>query len=603
MWWKTDEGSLKVFYDDGTSQQWVDSYSTVIGPTGPTGPTGSQGPTGADSLVAGPTGAAGAQGPTGVQGVAGEDSIVAGPTGPAGAAGAQGPTGSAGAAGAAGAQGATGPAPAGTGYVHVTAGALDAVSDTIPPASVTGTAAILGANSFTATQTVTLGTITTDLSAWTGSATWNNAAVSFSGIKFNATATAAASSSALLDLQVGGQSRFSVGTANTGTLFNVVNSSAVSIFNVADTPATNLLGTLDTTGKINVAQATANVSGLTISGGSTTGSGVVVPGISITGTLNTTGVMVGAALYANVTNTTSGAGSTLIDVGTGGGSYTSQFKVGMTGNVTLADAATLSVGTTTGTKIGTATTQKLALWNATPIVQPANTVAINDVLVNAGMQASGGTATLSTTLILPKTSGVGIKVDTTTPTYPWQDIVSQFHTRTSGGATPTFGVYNGTSIYAYSLSNAATQELFVEFHIPHDYVPGSELYIHVHWSQTTVDTGGAASAPGDAKFSFDCLYAKGHAQQAFPAAVTTVSVTQTASATVRMHQIAEVQLTTTGAIGGNAVEPDGILLCRLWRNPADAADTLNVVPYAHFCDLHYQSTGIGTKQKAPPFWT
>lgn len=35
------------------------------------------------------------------------------------------------------------------------------------------------------------------------------------------------------------------------------------------------------------------------------------------------------------------------------------------------DATNLAVGTTTGTKIGTATTQKLGFWNVTPVVQPA----------------------------------------------------------------------------------------------------------------------------------------------------------------------------------------------------------------------------------------
>jgi hypothetical protein len=40
-------------------------------------------------------------------------------------------------------------------------------------------------------------------------------------------------------------------------------------------------------------------------------------------------------------------------------------------SVTLADACNLALGTTTGTKIGTATTQKIGFWNATPIVQPS----------------------------------------------------------------------------------------------------------------------------------------------------------------------------------------------------------------------------------------
>jgi hypothetical protein len=36
----------------------------------------------------------------------------------------------------------------------------------------------------------------------------------------------------------------------------------------------------------------------------------------------------------------------------------------------LADAGDITVGTTTGTKIGTATTQKIGFYNATPVVQP-----------------------------------------------------------------------------------------------------------------------------------------------------------------------------------------------------------------------------------------
>jgi hypothetical protein len=65
------------------------------------------------------------------------------------------------------------------------------------------------------------------------------------------------------------------------------------------------------------------------------------------------------------------------------------------GNVTVTDAKNIAFATTTGTKIGTATTQKLSFWNATPIVQPDNTVAINDVLVNTGLRASGGESNFS----------------------------------------------------------------------------------------------------------------------------------------------------------------------------------------------------------------
>ena len=57
-----------------------------------------------------------------------------------------------------------------------------------------------------------------------------------------------------------------------------------------------------------------------------------------------------------------------------------------TGSVTMTDATNIIAGTTTGTKIGTATTQKLGFFNATPIVQPTGDVIT--ALTNLGLVAS-----------------------------------------------------------------------------------------------------------------------------------------------------------------------------------------------------------------------
>lgn len=50
-------------------------------------------------------------------------------------------------------------------------------------------------------------------------------------------------------------------------------------------------------------------------------------------------------------------------------------------NTTISDGVDLTVGTSTGTRIGTAATQKLGLWNATPVIQPA---AANQAAVTLG---------------------------------------------------------------------------------------------------------------------------------------------------------------------------------------------------------------------------
>ena len=52
------------------------------------------------------------------------------------------------------------------------------------------------------------------------------------------------------------------------------------------------------------------------------------------------------------------------------------------GGVTLADASNVIVGSTTGTKIATATSQKLGFWNATPVVQPTTAISAASFVAN-----------------------------------------------------------------------------------------------------------------------------------------------------------------------------------------------------------------------------
>jgi hypothetical protein len=50
----------------------------------------------------------------------------------------------------------------------------------------------------------------------------------------------------------------------------------------------------------------------------------------------------------------------------------------------MADGTNIVFGTTNGTKIGLATTQKLAFFNATPITQPSTTGTTNGFVANTG---------------------------------------------------------------------------------------------------------------------------------------------------------------------------------------------------------------------------
>jgi hypothetical protein len=55
----------------------------------------------------------------------------------------------------------------------------------------------------------------------------------------------------------------------------------------------------------------------------------------------------------------------------GSASPTEALRISSNRAITVSDGGNVALGTTTGTKIGTATTQKLGFYNATPVVQPA----------------------------------------------------------------------------------------------------------------------------------------------------------------------------------------------------------------------------------------
>jgi len=82
----------------------------------------------------------------------------------------------------------------------------------------------------------------------------------------------------------------------------------------------------------------------------------------------------------------SGAGDTPLDLS--GGAVTC-------GTLTLGDAKNIVVNTGTGTKIGTATTQKLGFWNATPAVQPAAVADLNVTFTANPPPAADGALTIA----------------------------------------------------------------------------------------------------------------------------------------------------------------------------------------------------------------
>ncbi len=207
---------------------------------------------------------------------------------------------------------------------------------------------------------------------------------------------------------------------------------------------------------------------------------------------------------------------------------------------------------------------------------------------------------VSTALIMDKTSGVGLKVDTTTPTYPYRDITGVM--KTAGGASPTLSTFIGGSVRVYSFTTGDRCD--IDFHIPHDYAPGTDLYIHYHWSHN------GTSISGNIVATIAYTYAKGHNQTIFSTEKTqtfTYNTTNIATTPRYVHRLEELQLSTPGGsatlLDTSLIEPDGVISVdfTMTTRPTIAGGAPND-PFVFFIDLHYQSTGIGTKQKTPNFY-
>lgn len=209
---------------------------------------------------------------------------------------------------------------------------------------------------------------------------------------------------------------------------------------------------------------------------------------------------------------------------------------------------------------------------------------------------STGNTTITGDVYLPKTSGVGIKVDTSTPTFGWRDIIGRLQVRGTGSNDPSWASYI-TNIRQWQF--AVNKEIWVEYHMPHDLVPATDLHLHVHWSHNS-----ASVTTGSVTWGFDFTYAKGFDQAAF-GATTNTTVQQNGSTTQYQHMIAEVQITAASPSGSqinnNVLEVDGLLIVRAYLS----ANTLSAAtdPFIHSIDVHYQSTNLATKAKAPNFYT
>jgi len=206
-------------------------------------------------------------------------------------------------------------------------------------------------------------------------------------------------------------------------------------------------------------------------------------------------------------------------------------------------------------------------------------------------------------LVLPKDSGGGIRVDKDDPTFGWRDITGRIRPDPVGTDSPALTAFIGNvRAYAYSTSPAA-KKLDMEFHMPHDWVPGTDLFLHVHWGHN----GTAIS--GSIVFDHSAIY--GSRDGVFGAQINpvqTVSGLTIGNTPQFAQRVDEFQLTAASPsatqFDTDNITVDGLILITM------SVTTIPTIsgggstnPFVFTCDLHYQSNNIGTKNSASPFYT
>jgi hypothetical protein len=207
-----------------------------------------------------------------------------------------------------------------------------------------------------------------------------------------------------------------------------------------------------------------------------------------------------------------------------------------------------------------------------------------------------------TGIVFPKTQNTGIKVDNTTPTFPWKTQQSTLLYNPADSNIPVLTTYvTGVLESLYTEGDHTT----ARFQIPHDYVMGTNIYISAHYSHnSTVVTGGSVT------WNFPNIHSKSHDRQNFDAnPVKQTSATSTVSTMATRVRDMNTLLATSGGgvdiIDADHIEPDTIILMEVIFDSNDiiTSDVSTPGVFLHAVNIQYQSTGVGTKNREPDFWT
>lgn len=150
---------------------------------------------------------------------------------------------------------------------------------------------------------------------------------------------------------------------------------------------------------------------------------------------------------------------------------------------------------------------------------------------------------------------------------------------------PAYGLYKGIQLLMFDA--AALQQVSVLFHIPKDFIPGSDIYLHSHVVSETASSGVV-------RWGFTYTHAGDNHGEAptsnqYFTAPTTVYVENTKTAAdLDLHRVAE-----TPGLSIPELLPDDVILVNFFRDGAHVNDTYPDAVFLLYVDIYYRTQGFG----------
>jgi hypothetical protein len=177
----------------------------------------------------------------------------------------------------------------------------------------------------------------------------------------------------------------------------------------------------------------------------------------------------------------------------------------------------------------------------------------------------------------------------------WFDNESKLYTR-DGPNSADFQPFIG-SIPGLRFIPNEMREGFVDYHVKHEWKPGTMMYPHVHFGVQAQDTG-------TIRWGFEYTWAnrkgsvKGYTKFQTPQIIY-LEYTLTAADD---YEHIVVEAPEGQGLDGTNMEVDAMILCRLFRDAEHVNDTFAHEAFAMNVDLHTETDRYATPLRVTPFY-